>query len=370
MSKVINFSKRILDWHAKFGRLGLPWQNQKDPYRVWLSEIMLQQTQVATVRERYPLFLKKFPNVRALAKATEDEVMAEWAGMGYYTRARNLWRCAKVVVSDHSGKFPRTAVELQLLPGIGKSTAAAIAAFCFDERSPILDGNVKRVLARVFRVEDPINEVKTEKKMWAIAESLVPKKSCEMPAYTQAMMDFGATACTRSKPICIESSPNQRKCVMADVCLAYQAGVVLDLPAKKQKKASPKLQSEMLLLMTPTEVLLERRPSTGIWGGLWTLPETEWMTSDNKLNASLADYPQLRILENQDGITNLYKKAKHLASIKHVFSHRILNFYPKVLKFRSKPVIQVSNQLRWVKFSELTSIGLPKPVKDLLLSFS
>lgn len=369
MSKVKIFSKRILEWRAKYGRTGLPWQNQRDPYRVWLSEIMLQQTQVATVLERYPAFLEKFPTVVDLAQASEDEVMAQWAGMGYYTRARNLRRCAKLVVEIHGGQFPKCAEELQQLPGIGKSTAAAIAAFCFDERSPILDGNVKRVLARVFGIEEPINQAKTEKNMWTLALKLVPAKPTDMPFYTQAMMDFGATACTKSKPLCQETGIGKRKCVLADLCCAYQAGSVLDLPKKTLKKSSPKLQSEMLLLATSEEVLLERRPSKGIWGGLWTLPETEWISVEQTLSPQLSDYPQLKFLGDLTDIQSKYAKAKQLASIKHVFSHRILNFHPRVIRLKSKPTLELSNELRWIKFSELSKLGLPKPVNDLLASF-
>lgn len=226
----ISFASRLLDWQAEHGRSGLPWQNTQDPYRVWLSEIMLQQTQVSTVKAYYAKFLERCPTVAHLAAADHDEVMALWAGLGYYTRARNLHACAKAVVALHGGHFPSMAEQLQTLPGIGRSTAAAIASFCFGERVAILDGNVKRVLVRVFAFEHDIALAKNDKLLWQMATDLLPTKnlSVQMPRYTQAIMDLGATVCTPKQPDCVA-------CPMQSFCQAKAQSRVHELPLKVKK---------------------------------------------------------------------------------------------------------------------------------------
>ena len=210
MSKTLinTFASKLVAWHAISGRSGLPWQGNRDPYAVWVSEIMLQQTHVATVLERYPRFMKRFPTVKKLASADIDEVLAEWAGLGYYSRARNLHACAKQVMTEFGGNFPSDPTLLEQLKGIGRSTAGAIAAFAFHERAPILDANVKRVLARLFAIDGAIQDKRINDRLWDLAIDLLPIKSTDMPVYTQALMDFGATWCTSRKPVCLGSEKN------------------------------------------------------------------------------------------------------------------------------------------------------------------
>ena len=373
MSEVKDFSTRLLKWKKQYGRQGLPWQGVTDPYKVWLSEIMLQQTQVATVIERYEQFLRKFPTVLHLAKASQEDVMALWAGLGYYTRARNLWTCAKIVAKDYKGIFPNSAIELEKLPGIGRSTAAAIAAFCYQEKAPILDGNVKRVLSRVFGIVEPINQSSTDKLLWELAQTQLPSRSDQMPAYTQALMDFGATICTRSKALCQRiSGTDVRSCIYLRDCKAHQQGLVNQIPMKTPKKSSPIVYSAMLLLMTKDKVLLTKRNGEGIWGGLWTLPETTWQSSEQKIK-TIDVHKQIQEfqgLENIDSTTWLQqvKKVDVLASKKHVFTHRVLYFQPRVIKL-PKTIEFKNKDLKWFDLDDLSEIGLPTPVKKLLVNF-
>uniref|UniRef100_UPI0035C9E083 A/G-specific adenine glycosylase n=1 Tax=uncultured Caballeronia sp. TaxID=1827198 RepID=UPI0035C9E083 len=268
MLQLTDFSTRLIAWQRVHGRHDLPWQNTRDAYRIWLSEIMLQQTQVSTVIPYYARFLERFPDVDTLAAAPVDDVMALWAGLGYYSRARNLHRCADVVATEHGGAFPRTVDELAELPGIGRSTAAAIASFAYGARATILDGNVKRVLARVFGVEGFPGEKKVENAMWTLAESLLPDAAHkdEVTAYTQGLMDLGATLCVRGKPDCA-------RCPFAPDCVANVTGRQKQLPTARPKKTVPTRKTWMLVLQDGDTVLLEKRPPTGIWGGLWSLPE-------------------------------------------------------------------------------------------------
>lgn len=383
--KVIkDFAKQLLDWREKYGRRGLPWQGQTDPYRVWLSEIMLQQTQVATVIQRYEDFLKKFPTVKDLAMASEEDVMAMWAGMGYYTRARNLWACAKQVLTDYEGSFPKTAQELQTLPGIGPSTAAAIASFCFMERRSIMDGNVKRVLSRLLGIEDPINQSLTEKKLWLLADELLPKDPKSMPHYTQALMDFGATACTPKKVLCQnKNNSKQRACVFEKQCQAFLLEKVETIPVKLPKKTVPQMTSGLLLVFSQKKILLRRRESKGIWGGLWTLPESTWTTleklpaknlkptnkdlfvGDEKLENYLTPFDSEKKIPGE--WLKAYDQSKLLAPIKHVFSHRILYFRPKVMRVAEQ--IPVPENMAWFTQKDLAKVGLPTPIKKLLDDF-
>lgn len=373
MSEIKNFSTKLLQWKSQFGRQGLPWQDQKDPYKVWLSEIMLQQTQVTTVVERYQTFLKKFPTVIDLAKATQEDVMALWAGLGYYTRARNLWACAKIVANEYQGQFPKTSSELEKLPGIGRSTAAAIAAFCFEERSPILDGNVKRVLARVFGVRDPVNQLVTEKLLWDLAKQQLPKEKSKMPSYTQAMMDFGATVCTRSRAACQKvSGSDVRACIYLRDCKAHQLGLVSQLPAKKPKKSSPIVYSGVLLIIAKQRILLTKRVGDGIWGGLWTLPETTWKESQQEIDSlniktHLHEFDGIGQLASGEWLKEV-KKIDVLAPKKHVFTHRVLYFQPRVIRL-PKEIKFNTQELRWVSLKDLDEVGLPTPIKKLLVDF-
>ncbi|NJA89222.1 A/G-specific adenine glycosylase [Rhodocyclus tenuis] len=261
------FAERVIDWQRQHGRHDLPWQQRdsaRDPYRVWLSEIMLQQTQVATVIPYYLRFLARFPTLDALAAAPLGDVLEHWAGLGYYARARNLHRCAQTLVAEHNGRFPPAAERIAELPGIGRSTAAAIAVFGFGERAAILDGNVKRVFARHFGIEGFTGSPAIERRLWALAEALLPTQGVD--AYTQGLMDLGATLCTRGQARCND-------CPLAAGCVARREQRQAELPSPRPKKNVPERQTTFLILDDGARVLLERRPASGIWGGLLAPPE-------------------------------------------------------------------------------------------------
>ena len=257
-----SFSEKLIAWHAREGRKDLPWQGTRDPYRIWLSEVMLQQTQVNAVIPYYERFLKRFPTVGALAAASEEEVLELWSGLGYYARGRNLHAAARIIAKDG---FPKESFSIEKLPGVGRSTAAAIAAFAFGERAAILDGNVKRVLSRHHGIRGFPGDKKVEAKLWDVAESLLPKKGIE--TYTQALMDLGATVCVRT-PVC-------DACPVAKTCVARAKGLTGKIPAPRPKKALPSREATWWLMRYNGDVLLERRPSAGLWGGLWTFPEAK-----------------------------------------------------------------------------------------------
>ena len=265
-SKASSFSERLVRWQQAHGRHDLPWQRTRDPYRIWLSEIMLQQTQVGTVIPYYERFLARFPDVHTLAGAEQEDVLKLWSGLGYYSRARNLHSAARTLVSGATGAevFPQEVASLQALPGIGRSTAAAIAAFAFGKREPILDGNVKRVLSRHFAVPGFPGDKRVEDRLWLLAESLSPAHSIEH--YTQGLMDLGATLCTRTRPRC-------DACPVSATCNALKLDRVAEFPEARARKSLPRRATTMLLLLRGAEILFEKRPVTGIWGGLWCLPE-------------------------------------------------------------------------------------------------
>jgi A/G-specific adenine glycosylase len=365
-----HFATKLIAWHGKDGRQGLPWQSIRDPYAVWVSEIMLQQTQVATVLERYPRFMKRFPTVKKLATAPLDDVLAEWAGLGYYTRARNLHACAKQVMEEFGGKFPKDPVLLEQLKGIGRSTAGAIAAFAFHERAPILDANVKRILARLFGVDGAIQEKAVNDELWLLAKTLLPKKAPDMPVYTQALMDFGATWCTSRKPICLSG---ERKCPFAKECQANLSNQVLVLPRKVIKAKSPEFNCDMLLLRHGDSVLLQRRSEKAIWGGLWSLPESIWRAKekssppvDNAVNLTAKELFKL-VLPNEvisSASKNCYSIERGL-DIKHVLTHRRL--WMQIWHVDSGSAVKfVSKDLKWVPLRQLGQYGLPQPIKLLL----
>ncbi|WP_321890847.1 A/G-specific adenine glycosylase [Paraburkholderia tropica] len=345
-----SFAPRLVAWQREHGRHDLPWQNTRDPYRIWLSEIMLQQTQVSTVIPYYARFLDRFPTVEALAAAPADDVMALWAGLGYYTRARNLHRCAQVVAESHGGQFPSTVEGLAELPGIGRSTAAAIASFAFGARATILDGNVKRVLARVFGVEGFPGEKRVENAMWTLAESLVPgadATDADVSAYTQGLMDLGATLCTRGKPDC-------ERCPFASDCVAKTTNRQRQLPASRPKKAVPTRQTWMLILLDGDAVMLEKRPPSGIWGGLWSLPEA----ADEAALAARAD-----------GYGAQGAKASALASLQHTFTHFKLDIEPRVVELDARKggaLVAQDGETAWVALREIDAYGVPAPVRKLL----
>ncbi|MEI6611328.1 A/G-specific adenine glycosylase [Polynucleobacter sp.] len=372
MSKTLidTFSKKLIAWHGVSGRSGLPWQNNRDPYAVWVSEIMLQQTQVATVLERYPRFMKRFPTVKKLAAADIDEVLAEWAGLGYYSRARNLHTCAQQVMQDFSGKFPNDPMLLEQLKGIGRSTAGAIAAFAFHEKAPILDANVKRILARLFAIEGAIQEKIVNDRLWDLATALLPSNSEDMPVYTQALMDFGATWCTSRKPVCITG---EKKCPFVKDCQANLSDQVMALPQKVVKAKSPEFDCDMLLIRLDNAVLLQKRPSKAIWGGLWSLPESPWRprTTVNGrspkalkglLEAALPDEKSSVMLQSLGDL-------RQGQQIKHIFTHRRL--WMQIWEVHSLKSLELtSSNFKWVPLNQLGRYGLPQPIKLLLQGLS
>jgi A/G-specific adenine glycosylase len=342
----MDFASRIAAWQARAGRRGLPWQGTTDPYRIWLSEIMLQQTQVGTVIPYYLRFLERFPDVAALAAAGQEDVMPYWAGLGYYARARNLHRCAQTVAADWGGRFPPTAREIATLPGIGRSTAAAIAAFAYGERSPILDGNVKRVFARHFGIEGDPSKRAVDQRLWELADAQVAAApGLDMPAYTQGLMDLGATLCTRSKPACAQ-------CPVADTCVARRDGRQAELPTPKARKAVPERETAMLVLAHEGRVLLRQRPSPGIWGGLWSLPEFD--ADGDPLAAA-------RGLGMEPG------EHYRLADFMHGFTHYKLHVRPWLVFVDKHTALREDMQPEcWIPAQQLADAALPAPVKKLL----
>jgi A/G-specific adenine glycosylase len=363
-----HFAKKLITWHGLDGRQGLPWQSIRDPYAVWVSEIMLQQTQVATVLERYPRFMKRFPTVKKLAAAPLDDVLAEWAGLGYYSRARNLHACAKQVMEVFKGNFPSDPILLEQLKGIGRSTAGAIAAFAFHERAPILDANVKRILARLFGVEGAVQEKAVNDQLWHLAQALLPTNRVDMPVYTQALMDFGATWCTSRKPVCISGT---KKCPFTKDCQANLSDQVLLLPRKVIKAKSPEFDCDMLLLRQGDSVLLQKRPEKAIWGGLWSLPESSWRARE-KSTAHLTAKELLKlVLPEEKSSTTLkaFKSVERGLQIKHIFTHRRL--WMQIWHVYTSDAVKFSSaDLRWVSLYQLGKYGLPQPIKLLLQGLS
>ena len=364
------FAKKLIAWHSVSGRSGLPWQGNRDAYAVWVSEIMLQQTQVATVLERYPRFMKRFPTVKKLAAADIDEVLAEWAGLGYYSRARNLHACAKQVMQEFSGKFPNNPILLEQLQGIGRSTAGAIAAFAFHERAPILDANVKRILARLFAVDGAIQDKVVNDRLWQLANDLLPNQPENMPVYTQALMDFGATWCTARKPVCMGV---EKKCPVTKECQANLSDQVLTLPKKMIKAKSPEFDCDMLLVRSGNFVLLQKRPSKAIWGGLWSLPESGWRSKTEQACKGASTLKDLLTntlpRENIAGLAKSIKELKQGNQIKHIFTHRRL--WMQIWEGRSAKTIEfLGEDLKWVPLGQLGRYGLPQPIMILLQGLS
>lgn len=366
------FANALISWHAKHGRVGMPWQNKRDPYAIWVSEIMLQQTQVSTVSERYLLFMKRFPTLSSLANAPIDDVMALWSGLGYYSRARNLHRCAQKIMREHSGKFPRDLDALESLPGIGRSTAGAIAAFAYDVHAPILDANVKRVLSRFHGIEGDLQDRETIKQLWVRAQAQLPKASIKMPIYTQALMDFGATWCTPKQARCIS---DEARCPMMNNCLAYQTNRVDKIPAKKKKSASPSFQTSIFLIQSGEFILLERRAPKAIWGGLYSLIELPWEPQSKDIALMTVRNARKILSKTLLGDKALDIDFKQIMSvqtssvIQHVFSHRRLQMYPYLVSLKRKWTISHPN-LIWIKRANIVEIGLPQPIRVFLESSS
>ncbi len=339
------FAERLVDWQRHHGRHDLPWQQTQDPYRVWLSEIMLQQTQVMTVIPYYQRFLQRFPDIQTLAAAADDEVLAMWSGLGYYSRARNLHKAAKVVVAQHGGRFPTTPEQIAELPGIGRSTAAAIAAFCFGVRAAILDGNVKRVLARHAGITGYPGERAVEQRLWAIAEQRLPV-AADIAAYTQGMMDLGASLCSRSKPLCLH-------CPLAADCVARLTGQVDALPTRKARKAIPERSATLLLIHHQGRLLFEKRPPTGIWGGLWTLPQIDDDQTDP------IDYCRLQLGLN-------VSVAEALPTFSHTFTHFRLHLTPLPVNLLETPLSMMEAGRAWFDQATAEPLGLPSPIRKLI----
>lgn len=355
-----DFSTAVITWQKQHGRHGLPWQQSREAYRVWLSEIMLQQTQVSAVIPYYQKFLQSFPTVFDLAAAPAEAVMAHWSGLGYYTRARNLHQCAKRVVELYQGQFPSDPALLEQLPGIGRSTAAAIAAFSYGTVAAILDGNVKRVFARVFGIDGYPGSKPVEDLMWQRANALLPEQGIE--AYTQGLMDLGATICTRGKPDCLLCPLQQR-------CVARAQGRTAELPVRKPKAKQKHKQTTMLILLHQHQVLLERRPDQGIWGGLLSLPELDGMHEPvaNEPRSEPASLPGLQRMLERFGQAG---PVRELPAIEHVFTHFKLDIRPLLFELHTRRHEIAEGAYVWLPLSEASEAGLPAPVKNLLLSLT
>ncbi|MDR2093824.1 MAG: A/G-specific adenine glycosylase [Azoarcus sp.] len=339
-----NFSARLIDWQLQHGRHDLPWQNSRDPYRIWLSEIMLQQTQVATVIPYYLRFLARFPDVAALAAAPREDVMGLWSGLGYYARARNLHRAACEVMEKHGGRFPKSAQVLAELPGIGRSTAAAIAVFAGNERAAILDGNVKRVLCRFFGIEGFPGERAVEERLWTLAEALLPERPESIGIYIQAQMDLGATVCTRARPVC-------EHCPLAGECAARISGRVAELPARRAKKTPPRRMSRVAVVIFGRKVLLERRPPAGIWGGLLAFPE---IPAESDIQTWAARHFGIDI------------GARELPPLTHSFTHFTLEIAPWRIDLPAAPHALAEPAWQWLEREHIATAALPAPVRKIL----
>jgi A/G-specific adenine glycosylase len=339
---------RLIAWQKSHGRHDLPWQCTRDAYRIWVSEVMLQQTQVATVLPYFQRFLERFPDVRSLAAASTDAVMSAWAGLGYYSRARHLHRCAQQIVAEHGGEFPHDPDVLAELPGVGRSTAAAIAAFAFGVRAPILDGNVKRVLARHFAIEGYPGAAATARRLWQLAESELPETDVE--AYTQGLMDLGASICTRRAPRCSE-------CPLQASCLALREGRTADLPTPRPARPRPLREAAIAFIRDPDgAVLFERRPPSGIWGGLLSAPEFDSALSDAELAEAVERRFGLRVLA--EGRSD---------PLRHEFTHYSFLMHPRWL--RSVGAVAASDHDGvWCPVEDLAAAPLPTPVRRLVLS--
>lgn len=343
------FSADIIRWQRAHGRHTLPWQQTQDAYRIWLSEIMLQQTQVAAVIPYYQRFLASFPTVNDLAAAPSEAVMAHWSGLGYYTRARNLHRCAQIVAAEHGGQFPASPDVLATLPGIGRSTAAAIAAFAYGCRAAIMDGNVKRVFARVFGVEGYPGVKQVETHLWERAVALLPDTGIE--SYTQGLMDMGATICTRSSTAC-------ERCPLSQRCVAYRTDRVAELPHRKPKKAIPDKFTVMAVVRSGDSVLLEQRPEQGIWGGLVSLPDAGFSETDVSVDTIPARLSACDVETDRMGL---------MMPFTHVFTHFRLHVQPVLVCVDDRNAVQLQAGMRWHLLETIGDAPLPAPVKKLLL---
>lgn len=338
-----DFANQLIAWQKIHGRHDLPWQNTTDPYAIWVSEIMLQQTQVTAVIGYYSKFMLRFPSIATLANATQEEVLQHWSGLGYYSRARNLHHAATTIMDEHRGQFPRDFTTIQTLAGIGRSTAAAIVSFAFNQVQTILDGNVKRVLARHFLIEGWPSQPKIEKQLWLLAENLLPDQ--EMVAYTQGLMDLGATLCTRSKPKC-------SVCPVNKTCEAYKQQRVHELPTPKPRQTIPEKHTTMLILQYGGEVMLEKRPPAGIWGGLWSFPEVN--VNDDIAAIALSKF----------GVST--QADKPLPILSHTFTHFKLHIQPQPLTVLRAGSRTGEPSRVWLSIEDAIGAAIPTPVRKIL----
>jgi len=335
----MNISTPLLNWFHQHGRHNLPWQQNPTPYRVWVSEIMLQQTQVTTVIPYYETFMQRFPDIATLAKAPVDDVLKLWSGLGYYARARNMHSAAQKIVTQHNGSFPTKLDEVIALPGIGRSTAGAILSLALNQSHPILDGNVKRVLARIHAIEGWPGKKAIENKLWVLAEQHVPAKNAKH--YTQAIMDLGATNCTRRNPNCTS-------CPLAQCCLAYQQQIQEQLPTPKTPKERPVRSTTFLMLCnSDNQILMEKRPPAGLWGGLWCFPE-EASSLPHEL------------------IKNINKKEAW-PGFRHTFSHFHLDITPILASVKNYDHYVAEDEYAWYNIETALGLGLAAPTKKLLV---
>ena len=346
----MNFSQQLLAWFDEHGRKDLPWQKNRTAYRVWLSEVMLQQTQVATVVPYFERFVTRFPTVQQLASASSDEVMKRWAGLGYYARARNLHACAKQVTQQHNGLFPKSVEQLQQLPGIGRSTAGAIVAQAFEHRAVILDGNVKRVLCRYRMVKGWPGQAAVQKTLWALADSLTP--AGRHADYAQAIMDLGATVCRRSRPDC-------DRCPVRSDCRALAQAVVAQFPEKKVRTALPTKEVYVLMCYQAAGspgLLIEQRPPSGIWGGLWSLPQCE------------VDQAPAEVIATQYGYAP--EVLAEAETVMHRFTHFHLRIRPLMVRLGAGRRDAVAEQtVRWCDAEQMRQYGMPAPIEKLIAGY-
>ena len=337
------FSQRIIDWQKLHGRHDLPWQNTVDAYAIWVSEIMLQQTQVTAVIGYYAKFMQRFPSIEILAAATQEDVLQYWSGLGYYSRARNLHAASQMILDDFGGVFPTQFTDIQSLPGIGRSTAAAISTFALNLPQPILDGNVKRVFARHFNVAGYTGAPKVAQQLWKIAERENPQgleNTNNAINYTQGLMDLGATICTRTKPNCFA-------CPVSQTCEALTLNLVKKLPTPKPRKTVPEKNVTMLIYMHHNTVLLEKRPPSGIWGGLWSLPEVADLTNISDI-----------ALQN----------ITQLSPLTHTFTHFKLHITPQLISV-GQMIPQVNQAIKiWLPIEEAITAAIPTPIRKILMS--
>ncbi|WP_199177618.1 MULTISPECIES: A/G-specific adenine glycosylase [unclassified Erwinia] len=336
------FSQQVLDWYQRFGRKTLPWQQEKTPYKVWLSEVMLQQTQVATVIPYFERFMARFPTVADLAAAPLDEVLHLWTGLGYYARARNLHKAAQKVVEQHGGRFPETFEQVADLPGIGRSTAGAVLSLSLGQHFPILDGNVKRVLARCYAVDGWPGRKEVEKRLWQIAEEVTP--AVGVSQFNQAMMDLGAMVCTRSKPKC-------ELCPVNSGCIAYAHNSWARYPGKKPKQTLPERTGWLLLMQQGQDVWLEQRPPVGLWGGLYCFPQ-------------FACEEELRQMLRRRGVDD--RPLQQMIAFRHTFSHFHLDIVPMWLDLPSARAAMDDGPGLWYNLAQPPAVGLAAPVERLL----